>query len=332
MGTALRFVSEPLSEAENLSLVATFRAQGWCCLKDVFERDSVAQFRRELLAKLQPSTDGKGRWILPRDAPELVAPVLAPRLRAFIPQLLTPAHPRGEPSLAQLFELAWQAEPGPLEAQGWHRDRSGGAKVSGDVSAPEDDCYRFPEAVHCTAYYRDMDIDAAGPAPGGTEILSGSHLDASCPRPASGVVGGWQSARTDGEELTTQAPTTSFAPRAQDVIVWDQRCVESSGSDVVNSATSCSTVEACLGRCWHRRGPFVPHAKAVDNRRLMSIFGFHQTQMFRGTGYEKPYEMPPALAHAWARASAEGEHEIAGMLGGRWSAESVLRGLEKAKM
>jgi hypothetical protein len=64
----------------------------------------------------------------------------------------------------------------------------------------------------------------------------------------------------------------------------------------------------------------------------MSIYGFHQTQMFRGTGYEKPYEMPAALANAWARASAEGEHEIAGMLGGRWSAESVLRGLQNAKM
>lgn len=246
MGTALRYVSEPLSEAENSVLVATFREQGWCCLKDVFERDSVAQFRRELLAKSQPSTDGNGRWIL-RDAPELVAPVLAPRLRAFIPQLLTPAHPRGEPSLVQLFELAWQAEPGPLDAQGWHRDRSGGAKVSGDVSAPEDDCYRFPEAVHCTAYYRDMDIDAAGPAPGSTEILSGSHLDASCPRPESGVVGGWQSARKDGEELTTQAPTTAFAPRAQDVIVWDQRCVECSGTDAILLSRGGLDPFACAG-------------------------------------------------------------------------------------
>ncbi len=255
--TPLRFVSEPLPEAENSKLVATFRRQGWCCLENVFQRDSVAAFRQHLLSKLQPPA-ANSRWTLPSDAPELVAPVLAPRLREFIPQLLTPAHPSGDPSLIQLFELAWQGEPGPLEAQGWHRDRSGGAMVSGDASTPEVDSYRFPEAVHCTAYYRDMDMDIAGPAPGSTEILSGSHLDASCPRPASGIVGGWQSASDDGTvEATTNAATTCFAPRAQDVIVWDQRC-------------------------WHRRGAFVPRGSA-DDRRLMSIFGFHQTQVRTST-------------------------------------------------
>lgn len=61
----------------------------------------------------------------------------------------------------------------------------------------------------------------------------------------------------------------------------------------------------------------------------MSIFGFHQTQMFRGTSYERPYKMPTALANEWARASAEGDDEVAIMLGGRWSAESVLEGLQR---
>lgn len=251
--TPLRFVSEALSVEENAELVATFRRQGWCCLRNVFRRDTVAEFRQQILSKLQPPGTNS-RWTVPSDAPELVAPVLAPRIRAFIPQLLTPAHPRGDPSHVQLFELAWQGEPGPLEAQGWHRDRSGGAIVSGDASTPEEDCYRFPEAVHCTAYYRDMDIDSAGPAPGSTEILSGSHLDASCPRPTSGIVGGWQAALEDcNADVTTHVPTECFAPRAEDVIVWDQRL-------------------------WHRRGAFVPHG-SPDDRRLMSIFGFHQTQV-----------------------------------------------------
>ena len=51
--------------------------------------------------------------------------------------------------------------------------------------------------------------------------------------------------------------------------------------------------------------------------------------MFRGTGYEKPYDMPAAVAKEWARASERGDHEVASMLGGRWSAESVLRELRK---
>jgi predicted cupin superfamily sugar epimerase len=332
---ALRFVEDPLPEDENAELVSTFRRQGWCCLRNVFQRDSVMKFRRQVLDKFQPPSPSDAaaaagaRWTLPQDAPELVAPVLAPRLRAFVPQLLTPPHPRGEPSLVQLFELAWQAEPGPLEAQGWHRDRSGGAGEPGNADNPAEDSYRFPEAVHCTAYYRDMPPPPPPPPhdgghgghgggggggggelwaiePGSTEILSGSHLDASCPRPASGTAGGWSEDATVLVARTTEAaPTTWFAPRAEDVIVWDQRC-------------------------WHRRGPFTPEEEEEEggssSRRLMSIFGFHQTQMFRGTGYAKPNEMPTALAMRWEQANQEGDYEAAALLGGRWQLRDPIGG------
>ena len=96
-----------------------------------------------------------------------------------------------------------------MEPQGWHRDRSGGAEDPGDVHTPQSDRYRFPEAVHCTAYYRDMvpiSSDSSS-AIGSTEIVSGSHLDGAWPSPNSSNV-----------------PMAQFNPRAEDIIVWDQRC------------------------------------------------------------------------------------------------------------
>jgi hypothetical protein len=232
--SAIEFVTAPYTEQENSEHVASFRRQGWCCLRDVFVRASVFEFRQQLVASCPP---GAGQ--VPADWPGLAEPALAPRLRGSVPQLLAPPHPRGgAPTGAQLFELAWQADPGPSEVQGWHRDRRGGAGTPGDAADATADRYRFPEAVHCSLYYRDM----LTPDCGATEIVSASHLDEACRMPADG----------DAESVTP------FALRAQDVIVWDQRA-------------------------WHRRGRFAPSAADPDDRRVMSIFGWHQSQMFAGT-------------------------------------------------
>ena len=217
--SAIEFVTEPYTKQENSELVASFRRQGWCRLPDVFVRESVTAFRQQLVASC-PADSGQ----VPADWPGFAEPALAPRLRCFVPQLLAPPHPRGDtPTRAQLFELAWQAHPGPTEAQSWHRDRRGGAVTPGDASDAASDRYRFPEAVHCSLYYRDM----LTPDCGATEIVSASHLDEACPMPGD----------EDADSVT------AFAPRAQDVIVWVRRhdiagIFQAGTSDIVASRIS----------------------------------------------------------------------------------------------
>ena len=88
-------------------------------------------------------------------------------------------------------------------------------------------------------------------------------------------------------------------------------------------------------RGWHRRGEFVP--RGPDDMRVLSIFGFHQTQMwsekagdFEGILYT-PTPMPPSLARQWVLASAAGEADADTFLGGRWTPASVWRMVEEMR-
>ena len=71
--------------------------------------------------------------------------------------------------------------------------------------------------------------------------------------------------------------------------------------------------------------------------RVLSIFGFHQTQMwsekagdFEGILYT-PSPMPPSLARQWVLASAAGEADAATFLGGRWTPASVWLMVEEMR-
>ena len=319
----LEFVEQPYTPEQAAAFVQGFREHGFVILPDVYDRASVGRFRVAVLGKLQPPAGcGGGRatsQVVPPDAPELVEPTLAPRLRMMVPALLAPPHPRlaggGQTTGAQLFELAWKA---PLAAdssqpEGWHIDRAGGAMVPGTPMDASTDGYRYPEAVHAAMYYCDMDA-STGP----TELIRGSHLvalGAETHRDAqartyhqhSPTAAAAAAAEYDPRTEQGQARKVAFTPRAQDAVLWDQRC-------------------------WHRVGAYDPARVAgPDDRRLISIFGWHNCEMFHGTGYAEPYAMPASLARLWGEACAAGQADEAAMLGGRWSATSVWRELDKLR-
>ena len=206
----LRFVEEPYEPAHVEQLEAEFRDRGFVLLPDVFERVSVAPFRAAVQKKLR----NLGTWDLPSDAAERVLPALAPRLRRFLPRLLSPPMPPqhgGVPATAQIFEMGWDACAGaePSPAGGWHFDR-GGQGSAGDGH------YIYPEAVHAAMYCAlpslrrpprrltatcvlpDRDIEPGG-ACGSTVYLPGSHL---------------QQRPTPPKEKEPAA--VEFTPRAQD--------------------------------------------------------------------------------------------------------------------
>ena len=77
--------------------------------------------------------------------------------------------------------------------------------------------------------------------------------------------------------------------------------------------------------------------RGPDDMRVLSIFGFHQTQMwsekagdFEGILYT-PTPMPPSLARQWVLASAAGEADADTFLGGRWTPASVWRMVEEMR-
>jgi hypothetical protein len=234
---------------------------------------------------------------LPGGAPEAVEPTLAPRLRNFLPRLLSPPMPPqhgGQSATPQLFEIGWNAcgEARRTPAGGWHRDRGGGGGGGGN------DVYVYPEAVHAAMYFRDMDGVAAGS--GSTLYLRGSHLCATTEED-------FQPPRDDDDAGPRVA---RFQPRAQDVVLFDQRG-------------------------WHMRGDFTPRHAA--DRRVLAVYGWHQTQMWADAGHSfdgilyEPSPMPQALARRWVEASAAGDGTTATYLGGRWTPASVYRMIEELK-
>ena len=337
--TALRFVAQPYTDEQNASFARQFRSEGFVVLPDVFERESVGQFRCDVLAKaerrggiirLPKATPSAGVLTVPADAPELVEPAMAPRLRCFVPQLLAPAHPRlnGKHTAgAQIFELGWKVtRPSDCAAPAaWHRDRAGGAEEPGEHSSPSSDRYRYPEAVHAAMYYCDMDESLAP-----TELIRRSHLvGVGAEVQATAAIRQYQqgpnAADVDPETPKGQALKVSFTPRAQDVVVWDQRCWHRIGQ------WAAAHPQATTAKAGPAAAAAAAGATPSTDVRLISIFGWHQCQMFAGTGYAKPYAMPAALAKLWAEAGATDDpdaQDVSAMLGGRWSAASVYRELE----
>ena len=230
----LRFVEEPYEPAHVEQLEAEFRDRGFVLLPDVFERVSVAPFRaavQKKLRKLDPRPN-RGTWDLPSDAAERVLPALAPRLRRFLPRLLSPPMPPqhgGVPATAQIFEMGWDACAGaePSPAGGWHFDR-GGQGSAGDGH------YIYPEAVHAAMY-------CALPSAPTTPSAPHRYLCAARPRYRAG-----RCVRLHG--LPPGVPSAA-APHPAEGERASGRRVHPTGTGCVVSAT------VCPSRLWSRRTP-----------------------------------------------------------------------------
>ena len=320
-GSTLGFIDAPYSSGELKQLLRDFRTNGYCILPDVFTRSTVAPFRRrvlELATTASPTQQNVGaiRLQLPGSAPELIEPIRAPRIRSVLAAALTPEispsrpadvhpephatpvkrtadlhhHPAGSRfhrPFVQVFETSFIINDSRA-AQNWHRDRYNEGEERGELSGfaasgAADDTYHHPASVHLAMYFQDME-EALGP----TQIVPGSHRDMSLHPTAN-------AAKKEYPE-TSECPIESFVIRAQDCVVWDQRC-------------------------WHRRAPFAP--RFADDMRLLAIYGFNAIQQYPHWPASE-MEMPLALVHAWANAESP---EDAAYWGGKWTARSILEAL-----
>src|SRR5688572_408425 len=120
MTPALRFNESPYHANHVGSIALEFREKGYAVLYDVFDRNSVDEYRAQVEESIQ--TRENGGLFLPPDSPLAVAPTYAPRLRQILPPVLSPALMRPYPSL---FEVAWLISAGekPQGAFHWHKDR-----------------------------------------------------------------------------------------------------------------------------------------------------------------------------------------------------------------
>ena len=188
MEPSLKFVEEPYPLRHLGNLLAQFRAKGFVVLPNVFERESVDDFRQEVEAAVVKNQGG--RLELQDNRPELVYPLRAPRIRAPLCGALSPSQIATK---ASVFETAWLISQSGEMTDDWHKDRQH------DVGMPGQE-YHYPLGVHLGIYYRDMEDIEDGP----TAVVPRSHQDQSL-NPYNG----------SAQEL--------FLARKEDVVMWDQR-------------------------------------------------------------------------------------------------------------
>ena len=171
---SLRFVTGEYPAALTEALCHELKVRGFCVLPDVYERDSVTAFEAVIRSKAGPgalfdvhaqpiTSDNEKRWWLPNDAPELVEPIRAPRIRSFLKRALIPAkEPR---SKIQVFEAAWLVDPGDGPGH-WHQDYPHSGEPGQKLEH-----YLYPENIYVACYFRDMAV-----ADGPTQVIPGSHV------------------------------------------------------------------------------------------------------------------------------------------------------------
>ena len=191
---ALVFNEQPYQANVVGNKLLEFRDLGYTILPDVFDEASVDAFRAQVESSVE--TDASGNRALPQDSPLMIQPVLAPRIRQMAGEALA-ADPTGpHKPMPALMGVGWRiAAGGQAPSQpddGWHKDREHLRYKSVE--------YHRPPTVHVVAYLEDMD-EAHGP----TQVIPGSHLDPSL------------------SPYRDHAPRHAFAPRKQDVVLWDQR-------------------------------------------------------------------------------------------------------------
>ena len=193
MKSCLTFNENPLNADELDELLIQFRDQGFVIVKNVFDRETVDQFRSDVLDALV--TSEKGTPMPPDDSPLTIWPATAPRIR----QLLSPAlsHSKSSGRLPILYSTSWHISD-ETEAhynnEQWHRD------IDPDGTPGKE--YHYPREVHVGMYFTDMTEQN-----GATEVVPGSHGDPLGLSP-----------------YRKNAPDTKlFLCQKEDVVLWDQR-------------------------------------------------------------------------------------------------------------
>jgi len=196
----LRFNEQPLDTNMEGIYLLQFREQGWTVLPQVFEADSVDEYRRQIEDAIRPGSQPWNPFELPDDSPLYVYPARAPRLRSFVTRCLASAALPGYPVLRNTGWIIRRAAPGQNQAHDWHKDgdHEGVSCANG---------YAAPNFLHTITYLEDMT-----PEHGPTWVVPRSHRDGRL------------------SPFVDDFKETAFLPNKTDVVVWDPRLWHRAGT------------------------------------------------------------------------------------------------------
>jgi len=184
----LMFNETPYSPDEIERMAQEFRDRGHVVLPNVFERESVPGFKRQLEELMFHNGVA---YTLPDDAPHYIHAALAPRGRQILPRALSASAAKPMPSIHTTILVIETDETRGEYAPDWHKDREPDGMPGNE--------YHYPLDVFLAFYFEDID-EEHGP----TQILPGSHRDVSI-TPRNG------------------APVESILLNMEDALLIDQR-------------------------------------------------------------------------------------------------------------
>jgi hypothetical protein len=181
------FIEELYGENEIHQMVSEFQEKGYTILPNVFERESVKEFKAQLEEIMYFNGNA---YTIPDDCPHYMHSALAPRCRQILPIVLSGSIAKPMPVIHTTIIVIETDEMRGQYAPGWHKDRQPDGMPGTE--------YHYPDDVFLAFYFEDID-DEHGP----TQIIPGSHRDVTL-------------------NPNTDAPVESIHLKMEDALLIDQ--------------------------------------------------------------------------------------------------------------
>jgi hypothetical protein len=183
-----KFIEELYDENQLHQMVFEFQEKGYTILPNVFERESVKEFKAQLEEIMYFNGNA---YTIPDNLPHYMHSILAPRCRQILPFALSHSVTKAIPALHTSIFVIETDEMRGQYAPDWHKDREPDGMPGKE--------YHYPKDVFIGFYFEDIDEDQ-----GPTQIIPGSHRDNSL-------------------LPNIDAPVESIHLRMEDALLLDQR-------------------------------------------------------------------------------------------------------------
>ncbi|NLU39209.1 MAG: phytanoyl-CoA dioxygenase family protein [Bacteroidales bacterium] len=182
-----KFIEESYQIEEVNRMVSEFQEKGYTILRNVFERESVKEFKKQLEELMYFNGNA---YTIPDNTPHYIHGALAPRGRQLLPHLLSHSEAKPMPSIHTTI-IVIETDEARGYAPEWHKDRQPDGMPGKE--------YHYPDDVFLAFYFEDID-ENHGP----TQIIPGSHRDVNM-------------------KPNTDAPVESIILNMEDALLIDQR-------------------------------------------------------------------------------------------------------------
>ena len=182
-----KFIEESYQIEEVNRMVSEFQEKGYTILRNVFERESVKEFKKQLEELMYFNGNA---YTIPDNTPHYIHGALAPRGRQLLPLLLSHSEAKPMPVIHTTI-IVIETDEARGYAPEWHKDRQPDGMPGKE--------YHYPDDVFLAFYFEDID-ENHGP----TQIIPGSHRDVNM-------------------KPNTDAPVESIILNMEDALLIDQR-------------------------------------------------------------------------------------------------------------